>query len=86
MIPAMQIDLPKSQAGGVCIPAEEAFQKGLAALHADRRNVALLNIAATFGILAGAIYVLGPVSRPVVVCSRFCSYRSHAISDRHGMS
>jgi len=64
MIPAMQRDLPKSQAGGVCVPREEAFQKGLAALHADRRNVALLNIAATFGILAGTIYVLGRYPGP----------------------
>jgi fatty acid desaturase len=34
------------------------FQESVAALHNDRRNVALIDIAATFAVLAGAVYVL----------------------------
>jgi fatty acid desaturase len=34
------------------------FQESLAALHDDRRNVAIFDIAATFAIMGGAIYLL----------------------------
>lgn len=37
---------------------DAAFQQGVAALHSDRRNIALLDIAATFAFMAGVIYVL----------------------------
>jgi fatty acid desaturase len=45
---------------------EAEFQQRVAALHGDRRNVALFDIAATFAIMAGVIFVLvrypGPFS------------------------
>jgi fatty acid desaturase len=34
------------------------FHESLAALHNDRRNVAVIDMAATFAVLAGAIYIL----------------------------
>jgi len=34
------------------------FQESLAALHGDRRNVAIFDIAATFTLMAGVIYIL----------------------------
>ncbi len=34
------------------------FQESLAALHGDRRNVAIFDIAVTFTLLAGVIYIL----------------------------
>jgi fatty acid desaturase len=40
------------------------FQESLAALHADRRNIAIFDIAATFAIIAGAIYILARYPGP----------------------
>jgi fatty acid desaturase len=37
---------------------EVSFQEGLAQLHSDRRNIALLDIAATFAVMIAVIYVL----------------------------
>jgi fatty acid desaturase len=40
------------------------FQESLAALHRDRRNIAIFDIAATFMILAGVIYILARYPGP----------------------
>ena len=40
------------------------FQENLAVLGEDRRNVALLDIAATFAIIGGAVYLLARASGP----------------------
>lgn len=49
-----------------------SLQENLAALHGDRRNIALLDIATTFAIMAGVIYFLiehpGPWSFALAFC------------------
>jgi fatty acid desaturase len=48
-----------------------SFQESLAALHRDRRNVAIFEIASTFILLAGAVYVLARYPGPSVYVFAF---------------
>ena len=61
----MKIEAQKArELGGVRGGQDAAFQEGLSALHSDRRNVALVDIAATFGVMAGVIYLLARYPGP----------------------
>jgi fatty acid desaturase len=61
----MKLDAQRAKQPGAVREAQDgSFQEGVAALHGDRRNVALTDIAATFTILAGVVYLLARYPGP----------------------
>lgn len=56
--------LDPHKAGGLRNGNEARFQESLAALHGDRRNSAMFDIAATFGVMAGITYILSRYPGP----------------------
>src|SRR5688500_18947438 len=61
----MKVDAQRAiEPAGVREARDAGFQESVTALHGDRRNVALLDIVATFTIMAGVIYLLARYPGP----------------------